>query len=210
MFFTSETSDRPRHVDRAISVPEINAYHALSCALGPPAQLDVESTELLASVFGGSENPLRTPGRQAADALNNALRQRDALAVAYARLFLGPFEILASPYASFYLEPNQRIMGEVSRYVATAYAEAGLLPQSKSREAPDHICCELEFMYFLAFEFVATKQPVWLDRRRHFWSLHLRHWLPAFCDQIIQAAVHPYYNAIGTLLLQFTNHRANH
>ena len=209
MSFTSEISDRPHQPDRVIPVPEVNAFHAWSRAFGLPAQLGVNDAELLATVFGGLESDLQISGQRASQALKDALHQNDdALAAAYARLFLGPFEILASPYASFYLEPHQQIMGEVSRYVANEYAGAGLLPQANSREAPDHICCELEFMYFLAFQFVATGQTVWLDRQRRFWSGHLRHWLPAFCDQIIQAEVHPFYSAIGTLLRQFANRQA--
>ncbi len=208
MSFTSEIIERRRSVeDRELPVSEINAHYALSIALGPPAQMEISSPELLASAFSCCDHSLQNLGYQAADAWESALRQRDSLAVTYARLFLGPFEILAPPYASFYLERNHQIMGEVSRYAANAYAEAGLLPQSGSHEAPDHICCELEFMYFVAFKKMATDETIWLDRQQRFWSEHLVHWLPAFCDCVVQADLHPFYNSIAKLLSKFADHQ---
>ena len=46
---------------------------------------------------------LQKAGLTLAQAWENAREDREALSLAYARLFLGPFVILAPPYASFLL-----------------------------------------------------------------------------------------------------------
>ena len=123
--------------------------------------------------------------------------------LAYAKLFLGPFEIQAPPYASMYLEPEGRLMGEVSRYVIDAFSEAGLTQRSEPREIPDHICHELEFMYFLAFQEVATGDAVWAERQQRFWREHLRHWLVPFATRMSDADLHPFYGELARLTLDF-------
>ena len=129
------------------------------------------------------------------DARNPPLADREALSLAYAKLFLGPFEILAPPYASFYLEPDHRIMGYVSNQVAQLYAEAGLKPGPGPREAPDHAALEWEFVYFLTHQYLSTGEPIWRDRRTSFVRDHLARWMPEFCAAITQASLHPFYDA---------------
>lgn len=71
------------------------------------------------------------------------------LLVEYARLFLGPFKLAAPPYGSVYLEQEGRIMGESTIAVARLYQDLGISLSEDTRDMPDHIAAELEFMYFL-------------------------------------------------------------
>ncbi|MFN2356106.1 MAG: molecular chaperone, partial [Desulfopila sp.] len=73
-------------------------------------------------------------------------RHQDLL-VEYARLFVGPFELLAPPYGSVYLETGRRLMGDSTIAVQHMYTNAGLTLDVQ--EAPDHIALELEFMHYL-------------------------------------------------------------
>lgn len=182
------------------STAQVNLYHLLARALGPVAEMDTNDPELLRQICPELDEHLGGLAARLAGAWESALDDRRPLAVAYARLFLGPFEILASPYASFYLDPDQRLMGEVSQSVALAYAQAGLGPGPGTHEVPDHITYELEFMYFAGFQAISTGDPIWSARQQQFWSDHLSRWLPRFADNITQANVHAFYDLLGRTL----------
>ena len=74
--------------------------------------------------------------------------EQEQLSLAHAELFIGPFELIAPPYGSVYLEKNRQIMGDTTMGVLKSYQEAGLSVDEK--EPPDHIAIELEFMSFLS------------------------------------------------------------
>ena len=140
--------------------------------------------------------------------LGTAFRDEDAFALAYASLFLGPFEILVPPYASMYLAPEQRLMGNVSLEVEQAYADAGLEPGPGPREAPDHVAIELEFMYYLAYQESTTGEATWLYRQRRYWTSHLGCWLPKFAELIADAQSHGFYSRLAELLTVFCMNQA--
>jgi putative dimethyl sulfoxide reductase chaperone len=176
----------PRAVSRA------NTYHTLAQVFCPPA--------------GWSDtlrDALRELDVELAEAMEAVSDDRESADVAYAKLFLGPFEIHAPPYASMYLEPEGRLMGPVSEAAEQAYAEAGLAPGAGPREAPDHITRELEFMYFLAFQEATTSEQVWTERQRRFFVGHLGRWLPELAAAMIEAGSHPFYDSLGRLLRIF-------
>ncbi|MDP3016975.1 MAG: molecular chaperone TorD family protein [Deltaproteobacteria bacterium] len=73
------------------------------------------------------------------------------LAVEYARLFVGPYELKAPPYGSVYLGGARRVMGNSTMGVIKLYEETGLVMDKDFKELPDHIAVELEFMYYLIY-----------------------------------------------------------
>ncbi len=131
------------------------------------------------------------------------LESREQVEIAHARAFLGPFELLVAPWASFYLEREPQLMGAVSQHAAQAYAEAGLAPGNQLLDAPDHVTHELEFMYYLAFNEATTGDAVWAARQTRFWQEHLGRWLPRFADAVSRAGVHPLYDVIAQILMAF-------
>ena len=192
----------------SVEVARANAYHVLARVLAPPAEMDTSQPVLLRYTFLQLSESLHAPAAKTADAWETALEDREPLAVAYARLFLGPFEVLAPPYESMYLDPEQRLMGRVSQAVAEAYTNAGLGPGSGPKEVPDHITLELEFMYFLGFQAIATDDSLWSERRQQFWRIHLGRWLPDLSKNMAQADCHPCYTALGKLLKAFCQSEA--
>lgn len=180
-----------------------NAYQAMARALAAPSEWEPTLPEFLRVSFRPLGEPLDGLAGVAASAMEEAGDDLEPAAIAHARLFLGPFEILAPPYASLFLDPERRIMGTVTQQAAEAYAEAGLAPSSGPREAPDHITLELEFMYFLAFQAATTGDPSWSDRQQRFWRSHLGCWLPDFAVAIARSGVHAYYAALADLLAAF-------
>ena len=159
-----------------------------------PAQLRLLIPEL--------PRTLKETARSLADAWEQGLKHRETLSLAYARLFLGPFQILASPYASFYLQSDQQLMGPVSQFVAGVYADAGLTPGPGPREAPDHVSLEWEYLYFLTHQFLATGEGQWLEKRNDFVSTHMMQWIPSLADAISRAMEHDFYDALSMLLMK--------
>jgi len=70
----------------------------------------------------------------------------------HAQLMIGPFELLAPPYGSVYLEKNRKIMGDTTMEVGQFYFDCGLEVASDYNDPPDHIAVEMEFIYFLLSE----------------------------------------------------------
>ncbi len=187
----------------AFTVARANAYHSLSLAFGSPMNWQGTEAGSLANHFAALGAELEEMGKETAKAWSPAFAPRDAVMLAYTRLFLGPFEILASPYASTYLDQEGKLMGEVSQYVVRSFAEVGLIPNNQPSEIPDHICQEMEFMYFLAFTQASADDPTMASRQRRFWHNHLGRWMVPFATKILEAEVHPFYTALANLVREF-------
>lgn len=116
----------------------------------------------------------------------------DELEYAFNRLFVGPAAPLAPPYASAYLDPEHRLMGDVTGRVAAIYDAIGLRSPLSGSVPDDHIALELDAA--LAFGELlrghGAARPVdaplamlW----RYFVCEHLALWLPAFTARIESA-----------------------
>ena len=178
-----------------------NVFYVLARALEPPRSWDAHLPGLLASALGAMPEPLPELGEKLSCQVSEILGDREHAAIDHAKLFLGPFEILVAPWASFYLEEEPRLMGPTSHYAARAYADAGLAPGEKLKDAPDHVTHELEFMYFLAFSKAITEDSEWEDRQALFWQEHLGRWLPAFAEALADAAVHSFYRTLAETIM---------
>lgn len=121
----------------------------------------------------------------------SANKNMKELQVEFARLFVGPYSLLAPPYGSIYLENERRIMGESTIDVLHYYNEAGLDIASTHKDAPDHIAAELEFMYYLINkEIIALakeKDQLFLETlkiQKMFLNSHLNQWVQPFSQSI--------------------------
>mgnify|MGYP006424379999 CR=1 FL=1 len=205
MSTTSETSEPP------LDAPAANLCYLLGRAFEQPDAFSGDEPRLLREALEASGRALDPEGSDLADQWETALdADPNALLRDYARLFLGPFEILAAPYASFYLDPEQQLMGAVSQEVAQRYAEAGLAPrEDKPCDAPDHIINECEFLYYLAHQSLTAENPAeaqaWNRRFRSFAREHFARWLPDFCEAILAVdAPHPFYPALARFARRFS------
>jgi TorA maturation chaperone TorD len=197
-------------VDRNRAVVRANAYHALAEAFSPPADWSATFPEDLGDALIPLGGELATLASSLVTAARDAMNHRESASVDHARLFLGPFEVLAAPWASLYLDPNQRLMGPASQYAAQAYSEAGLGPGASLMDVPDHIRHELEFMYYLAFEEATSDKIEWRERQRSFWGEHLGRWLPELAKAVRLADQDAYYRALADILLAFAEEEQTH
>lgn len=193
-------TEQPISVLDSVAAGRANVYYALARALEPPQNWDADLPQLLAGALAAMPEPLPELGERLASQVTDLLDDREQVEVAHARLFLGPFEILAAPWACYYLEDEPQIMGLTSQWAAQAYADAGLAPGEKLKDAPDHVTHELEFMYYLAFSQATTEDALWKDRQVCFWREHLGRWLPRFAGGVAEAGVHPFYDQLAVTI----------
>jgi putative dimethyl sulfoxide reductase chaperone len=110
------------------------------------------------------------------------------LLVDYARLFLGPPQALAQPYASSWLPA-----GDPGTSVLTFYEEAGFAVSDDFRDLPDHIAAELEVLYLL------VHQDGWEGMRTRFVDEHLGRWIGPFANAISANAGTEFYRQLAAL-----------
>lgn len=128
----------------------------------------------------------------------------EALKIDFAKLFVGPYKLLAAPYGSVYLDSERTMMGDSTFDVKTRYREAGLDTAKNFREAPDHIAAELEFMYYLIFKEIEALSNSdlqaaigFLQKQRSFLEDHLMRWMPEFAANIIEHAETAFYKNLA-------------
>jgi len=128
-------------------------------------------------------------------------------AVDYARLFLGPFKLLAPPYGSVYLEDG-RGMGNSTLAARDVYKQEGL--DLVLKDAPDHISVELEFMCYLACNEAEAREDSDLKeaarlhtRQASFLRAHLGRWIQEFARNIERNAQTEFYRALGLATRDF-------
>lgn len=132
------------------------------------------------------------------------------LLVAYAKLFVGPNELLAPPYGSVYLDGEKMVMGDSTMEVIKFYEEQGLSMDKEFENLPDHITIELEFMYYLIFkETEALEKSQWdtaldfIKTQGLFLDKYLKRWINPFCDKIKQGTDNEFYTGLADCLTAF-------
>lgn len=181
-----------------------DAYRLLAACFYPPSP-ELFEERCLPSLADLLEDLAPDAARHARDAAH-AFEQASpvSLAVEHARLFIGPFRLVAPPYGSLYLDDAKTVMGESTGKVSAFYGSCGLHLADDFHEMPDHIAVELEFLSFLAHkerESVAAGdrgeasrfaglQIAFLDR-------FLLPWLSPFTRSVMEGTESPFYRAIA-------------
>ena len=134
----------------------------------------------------------------------------ETLAVEHGRLFIGPFQLVAPPYGSYYLDERKIVMGDSTARADAFYSFCGLHLSDDFYELPDHITVELEFMSFLVFkqrEAAATGNTDEAKRlvglQREFLSTFLMPWIEPFTSAVIIDGEAPFYQAIARCTADF-------
>jgi TorA maturation chaperone TorD len=129
------------------------------------------------------------------------------LEVEFTRLTIGPLEIPAMPYASFYLSPGRTLMTEDTLDVRRRYLEAGVAVRDLGRTPDDHLGIELEFLHFLTLQAALAEargdeaaRDRALAQRASFVEEHAALWMPAFAEAFAAATEEPAFQAAAQLL----------
>lgn len=193
-----------------ITAAREDIYRLLAaCYYSPaPELLEEDCCTALATLLDGITPEAAQYAASAAVAARNSTIE--ALAVEHARLFIGPFQLVAPPYGSIYLDDTKTVMGDSTALVAAFYHACGLHLADDFHELPDHFAVELEFMSYLAFkqreaeclgdhdevERVVKLQKEFLDR-------FLMPWLAPFTSAVIIDDEAPFYKAVANCTAAF-------
>ena len=137
----------------------------------------------------------------------------DALAMEYARLFLGPGKHI-SPHESVHHKRDDgqwgQLWGASTAEVKKIIESAGLEYKTEYTGIPDHISVELEFMQ----QVVIREEQAWQENDREtarlcqenekeFVDQHLSGWIPDFCEKVVTEADLPFYREMAKLTRTF-------
>jgi len=189
-----------------------NIYRLLAaCYYSPATSLFEENCcTTLANLLEGVTSNAAQYADEAADAMKTV--SPESLAVEHARLFIGPFHLVAPPYGSIYLDDAKTVMGDSTARVAAFYHNCGLHLADDFHELPDHFAVELEFMSYLAFKQREAEDAGDKDEyarivslQREFLDRFLMPWLVPFTSAIINDGEAPFYQAIARCSAAFIN-----
>lgn len=184
-------------------------YRRLADAFRAPSPDGPEGlAEMAAALAQMASGAAPGAARLAAGEFNEA--RRHELQIDHAALFMGPFLVPAPPNGSVYLEDKRQLMGTSTVDVQAHYRRLGLDLAPDFKDAPDHICAELEFMHVLVCQAMAAiaaeDHGALLESVRHqqaFLAKHLAAWAPAFADRVIEHARSDYYRHLAAVLRTF-------
>jgi TorA maturation chaperone TorD len=132
---------------------------------------------------------------------------KEDLAIEFARLFIGPNNPPAVPYASFYLSESKTVMSDVTIDIRKKYLEAGMAVQALYSIPDDHVGIELEFIYYLTqkiidlFEQGEREEASRLfELRSGFLREHMAAWIPFFADKILECSEDDFYKGAALAL----------
>jgi len=134
----------------------------------------------------------------------------EALALEFARLFIGPVDPPAVPYASFYLSESHSLMTEETLEVRRRYLQAGLAVKDLHRIPDDHVAMEAEFLYDLTRRAIQSLEEgkgeeasALLALREDFLKQHMIRWVPLFSERVIQSSREDFFKGAAALLQEF-------
>lgn len=140
-----------------------------------------------------------------------SIYSEEDLIVEYAKLFVGPNELLAPPYGSVYLNGGNRVMGDATMQVGRMYEDAGLcLQEDVIKEPSDHISLELEFIYYLIHKRIRAlnkedfkNAELLREKQQFFHDKFLATWVPDFTDRIKKSTQNRFYSFLADCLNTF-------
>lgn len=198
--------------NHTITATREDVYRLLAACYYPPSKdlIEEECCATLATLLETASPDAAQYAGVATVALGDS--SLEALAVEHARLFIGPFQLVAPPYGSIYLDDTKTVMGDSTARVAAFYHNCGLQLAEDFHELPDHFAVELEFMSFLAFKQREAEVSGDLNEvaritalQREFLGRFLLPWLEPFTSAIITDAEAPFYQAIALCTATFIN-----
>lgn len=138
------------------------------------------------------------------------------LLVDYTRLFIGPSQPVAMPYASFWLTDDMSMRHEATQAVLDFYEQGGFDISDDFRELPDHVAAELEFLYQLIFSQNQAQLGGNADDlaaaaalRSRFVAEHLGAWIGAFAAAVKSGAETAFYRDLAEFTERFVRLEAD-
>lgn len=128
----------------------------------------------------------------------------DTIEFAFNRLFIGPKEPIAPPFASVYLERDELVMGRTTLDARDLYASLGLVSPWQGQFPDDHISLELDAcLHFRQLDSNLHRNDI-AQLYQRFLEEHLLLWVPTFVKRIESTQEVPAtIQAVAELLLDW-------
>lgn len=124
----------------------------------------------------------------------------------YTRTFLGPFGVVAHPYASVYLD-DYVLNGESTQKILNFYNECGLLFDESIRDLPDNIVVVLQFLHYLLHCEINGNEDYpnlnWEAKRKEFVELYVKSWVSQFTEKIKSVTNNKLYRNVAQITEKF-------
>lgn len=121
------------------------------------------------------------------------------------------------PYETEYDYPHIFAKAQELADISGFYHAFGLQVSSTSKERPDYLGTELEFMHILTLKEIyarldalSEQATICRDAQRKFLQFHLGKWVPAFCGTLERTSSSGYYRALASLTSKFINCECSH
>ena len=130
----------------------------------------------------------------------------DFLEESYVRLFVNAQKGITAPlYHSCYQNTEQpgfrpRLMGEPAGLMRQLFKSKGLLLDDRVNEPPDHLCIELEYLYFLLQQGVSRQDKESLEEAVSFAGTVMYPWVSLFRDHLLNRSTCPFYPFAAAIL----------
>ncbi len=131
----------------------------------------------------------------------------EELGLEYTRLFIGPFNPPAIPYASFYISQSHTLMTDETIEVRKIYLGAGMSVKELYSMPDDHIGIELEFIYDLTLRVIESLESGEREEatrlfeiRTDFISRHMDLWVPLFAEKVLEATNSNFFRGAAGML----------
>lgn len=190
-------------------ISRATTYKLLAECYYPPTERLLQDVERL----GRCLETMGYEASEAVDCMGAAVQGAECIediALDHARLFVGPFALLAPPFGSVYLERERRLMADSTQAVERFYREAGLELAEGFNGTPDHIAAELELMHVLVIQALDALTRGELDRSQQcarqqeaFLERHLAAWVPEFSRSIEEHAGTGFYRGLAAATRMF-------
>ncbi|TKJ33800.1 MAG: hypothetical protein CEE38_19435 [Planctomycetes bacterium B3_Pla] len=186
-----------------------NIFTALLCQ---PEEDLIRNNEVF-DTLGLALNNVNPECSEIAGRMQEAMKHSTAqkLLIEYTRLFIGPFKSLVPPYSSLYFG-SDTLMSDETVWVVDFYRKAGLKFDQETKEVPDHIAIETEFMYWLIHNEINALDAgdrdksfsLW-ENQREFFDKHYKKWAPEFCERVATETNDEYFRVLAECLKRFIN-----
>lgn len=119
----------------------------------------------------------------------------------YVRLFISHKDgIIAPIYESCYEYENAPLMGPSAVRMKNLFISKGLTLSDDMNEPPDHLCIEMEYLYFIMKEAGRGKESFELKEVRNFVSDIMLPWIEKFYNKLVSEVPDSFYTVSAFLL----------
>jgi TorA maturation chaperone TorD len=101
-------------------------------------------------------------------------------------------------------------MSDETVWVVDFYRKVGLKFEQETKEVPDHVAIETEFMYWLIHNEIkaldsgdrARASSLW-EKQQEFFAKHYKKWVPKFCAKVATETNNEYFRLLSECFGKF-------